>query len=163
MITFLKTSRIYTNPRNMCRNESGNGVEEDSYTTGKKYGIFFITAIFCIFVDCEGCFCTWNTFLRAYITFGGVNFHLTAKWSTKVQKQLFRYFSQLNYGLNSCCPFARLLPYPFVCCIEILLTLPVFIYRLILCGQQKISVVGASHRRMWVVVLVYHKVMYTKS
>ena len=43
------------------------------YTIGKKYGIFFITAIFCIFVESEGCFCTWNTFLRADISFGGVN------------------------------------------------------------------------------------------
>ena len=38
-----------------------------------------------------------------------------------------------------------------------------FIYRLIWCGQQGISVVGASHRTTWVVVLVYHMVMYTKS
>ena len=68
------------------------------YTTGKKYGIFFIKAIFFIFEKCEGCFCTWNTFLRADITFGGVNFQLTAKWSRKVQKQLFRYFSQLDFG-----------------------------------------------------------------
>ena len=28
------------------------------YTTGKKYGIFFITAIFCIYVEYAGCFCT---------------------------------------------------------------------------------------------------------
>ena len=133
-----------------------------TYTTGKKCGIFFITAIFCIFVEYEGCFCTWNTFLRADITFGGVNFHLTAKWSAKVQKQLFWYFFQLNYGKNTCCSFARLLSYPFVCCIEILLTIPVFIYPLIWYGQQEISVVGASHRRTWVVILVYHKVMYTR-
>ena len=39
------------------------------YTTGKKYGIFFISAIFCMFVERAGCFCTWNTFLRADITF----------------------------------------------------------------------------------------------
>ena len=68
------------------------------YTTGKRYGIFFITAIFGIFDECEWCFCTWNTFPRADITFGGVNFHLTAKWNAKVQKQLFRYFSQLDFG-----------------------------------------------------------------
>ena len=30
-------------------------------------------------------------------------------------------------------------------------------------GQQGISVVGASHRRTGRVVLVHHKVMYTKS
>ena len=40
---------------------------------GKKYGIFFISSIFRIFVECVGCFCTWNTFLRADITFGGVD------------------------------------------------------------------------------------------
>ena len=68
------------------------------YTTGKKYGIFFIAAIFCIFVEYEGCFCTRNKFLRADINFAGVNFHLTAKWSAKVKKTLFRYFSQLDYG-----------------------------------------------------------------
>ena len=28
------------------------------YTTGKKYGIFLILAIFCIFVQCAGRFCT---------------------------------------------------------------------------------------------------------
>ena len=69
-----------------------------TYTTGKKYGIFFILAIFYIFVECAGFFCTWNTFLRANITFGGVNLHLTAKWSALVQKQLFRYFSQFDFG-----------------------------------------------------------------
>ena len=68
------------------------------YTTGKNYGIFYITAIFVIFVECAGCFCTWDTFLRADITLGVVNYHLTAKWSADVQKQLFRYFSQLDYG-----------------------------------------------------------------
>ena len=43
------------------------------YTTGKKYEIFFISATFCIFVGCAGCFCTWNTFLRAEITFKAIN------------------------------------------------------------------------------------------
>ena len=43
------------------------------YTTGKKYGIYFISATFCIFVGGAGYFCTWNTFLRADITFGGDN------------------------------------------------------------------------------------------
>ena len=64
------------------------------YTTGKHYGISFISTIFCIFVECAGCFCTWNTFLRADITFGGVNLHLTSK----VQKQLCLYFCQLDFG-----------------------------------------------------------------
>ena len=82
----------------LTRDKKSLWIHGNSYTTGKKYGIFFITAILCIFVECEGCFCTWNTFLRADITFGGVNFHLTAKWSGKVQKQLFRYFSQLDFG-----------------------------------------------------------------
>ena len=68
------------------------------YTTGKKYGIFCISTIFCIFVECAGCLCTWNTFLRADITFGGVNMHLTAEWRAKIQKQLCLYFSQLDFG-----------------------------------------------------------------
>ena len=38
--------------------------------TGKKYGIFFIKANFCIFLECEGCFCTWNTFIPADINLG---------------------------------------------------------------------------------------------
>ena len=29
----------------------------------------FISAIFGIFVECAGCFCIWNTLLRADITF----------------------------------------------------------------------------------------------
>ena len=33
----------------------------------------------------------------------------------------------------------------------------------ILCGQQGISVVGASHNRTWGIVLIYHQGMYTKS
>ena len=95
--------------------------------------------------------------------FWGANKHLAAKGSAKVQKQLFRYFSQSDYCKNSCWPLVSLLPYPFVCCIEILCTIPLFIYCLFWCGQPGISVVGASHTRAWGVVLVYHKVMYTKS
>ena len=34
-----------------------------------------------------------------------------------------------------------------MCCIEILCTIPLFIYRLFWCVQQGISVVGASHKR----------------
>ena len=56
------------------------------YTTGKKYGIFFISTLFCIFVDCAGCFCIWNSFLRGDIAFWRVNLHLTAKWRAKVKK-----------------------------------------------------------------------------
>ena len=104
-----------------------------TYTPGKKYGIFVILAIFCIFVECAGCFCTWNTFPRANISLGGVNLHLTAKWSAMVQKQLFRHFSQFDCGYKSC-PFVRLLPYPFICCIEILCTIPLLIYCLFWCG-----------------------------
>ena len=44
-----------------------------TYTTGKKYGTFFISATFYIFMGCTGCFCTGNTFLRADITFGGAS------------------------------------------------------------------------------------------
>ena len=129
----------------------------------QKYGIFFISAMFCIFVECVGFFCTWNTFPRADITLGGVNLHLAAKWSAKFQKQLFRYFFSIRLWLEFLLSLCRLLPYPFVCCIEILCTIPLFIYHLYWCGQQEISVVGASHRRTGRVVLVYHKVMYTKS
>ena len=127
-----------------------------SYTTGKKYGIFFISAILCIFVEFSflWCFGTWNTFLRADITFGGVNFRLAAKWSAKVQKQLFRYFFSIRLWLEFLLSLCRLLPYPFVCCIEILCIISLFIYHLFWCGQQGISVVSASHRRTGRVVLV---------
>ena len=43
---------------------------EITYTTGKKYGIFVISAIFCIFVECAGYFCTWNIFLQTDIIYG---------------------------------------------------------------------------------------------
>ena len=58
--------------------------------------------------------------------------------------------------LSDCCHI-----HLFVCCIEILRTIPSFIYRIFWCGQQGISVMGASHKRTWGVVLVYHQVMYT--
>ena len=41
------------------------------YTTGKKYGIFFILAIFCIFVEYAGCFCIWNNFYEQILLWGG--------------------------------------------------------------------------------------------
>ena len=40
------------------------------YTTGKKYGIYFISAIFLYFVWCVGYIFIWFTFLQADITFG---------------------------------------------------------------------------------------------
>ena len=129
----------------------------------KNMEYFAFQRLFAFFVECAGCFCTWNTFLLADITFWGVNLHLTTKWRAKVQKQLCLCISQLDHGYNSCFPLVRLLPYLFVCCIEILFTIPLFIYRLFWCSQQGISVVGASHRRTWGVVLVYHKVGYTNS
>ena len=73
------------------------------------------------------------------------------------------YIKRITLWLEFLLSLCRLLPYPFVCCIEILCTISLFIYRLFWCSQQGISVVGASHRRTWRVVLVYYKVMYTKS
>ena len=93
----------------------------------KLWNFFYFIDFFCIFVGCAECFRTWNTFLQADITFGGVNKYLTAKWSANVQKQLFRYFFQLDYGYNCCFPIIRLLPYPFECCIVILCTIQLFI------------------------------------
>ena len=37
--------------------------------SAKNMEYFFISAIFCTFLECAGCFCIWNTFLRADITF----------------------------------------------------------------------------------------------
>ena len=44
--------------------------QTETYTTGKKYGIFFISAILCIFVEGAGCFCPLNAFLQADFTSG---------------------------------------------------------------------------------------------
>ena len=133
------------------------------YTTGKNYGIFSISAIFCIFVVHEGCFCVWNAFLRAGIIFWGGNSQLTAKWTAKFENYDFGLFSVLDSVQNSCRLIVRCLPYPIVCCIEKSYTIPLFIYCLIWCDQHGISVVGASRRRVLGVVLACHKTMSKKS
>ena len=56
-------------------------------------------------------------------------------------------------------PFVSLLPYPFVCCIDIVRNA---IFLLSYNFGAWVSIVGASHRRTWGVALVYHKVMYKK-
>ena len=66
MIVIVNLKWIHTVMNKHCQSQH-------IYTTGKKYGIFFISATFCIFVGGAGYFCIWNTFLRADITFGGVN------------------------------------------------------------------------------------------
>ena len=68
------------------------------YTAGKKYGIFFITANFCILWSVKGVSVTEIHSYEPILLLGGVNFHLTAKWSAQVQKQLFQYFSQLDFA-----------------------------------------------------------------
>ena len=78
-------------------------------------------------------------------------------------KTIVSVFFSIRLWLKFFLSLCRLLPYPSVCCIETFCTIQLFIYQLFWCGQQGISVVGASHRRTWRVVLVYHKVMYTKS
>ena len=67
----------------------------------KNMEYFLFQRIFCIFEECSGRFCTWNTFLRIYITFRGVKYHLTAKWSAKVRKQLFVFFFSIRLWLES--------------------------------------------------------------
>ena len=47
------------------------------YTTGKKYGIFFISAIYFNFCGVCRCFCIWNTFLRASRYYFWVRFFRT--------------------------------------------------------------------------------------
>ena len=56
-----------------------------SYTTGKKYGIFFISANFCIFVGCVRYLFMWFTFLQTDITFGDL-FTLNSKMNHKGSK-----------------------------------------------------------------------------
>ena len=72
-------------------------------------------------------------------------------------------FSLLDAGQNTCCLIVRSLPYLFVCLFEILCTILLFIYHIVWCDRQGISIVGTSHTRTLRVVLVYHKVMYTKA
>ena len=121
----------------------------------KIWNIFFyFNDFFKIFVGCAVCTYIWNTFLWAGITFGEL---ISTSQQNEAQRCKHDYF-------NSCFPQGRLLPYPFACCIEILCTASLFIYRLFWCGQKGISVVGASHRRRWGIppgdvhkILIYHK------
>ena len=78
--------------------------------------------------------------------FLGINSQPIAKWTTKVKKK-FGPFSLLDAGSNSCCLIVRLLTYLFVCLLEILCTITLFIYHLVWCDRQGISIVGTSHRR----------------
>ena len=71
-------------------------VPKRKYTTGKKYGIFCISAIFCIFVVHKGCFFVWNIFLRVDITFWGADSQLTAKWTAKFENYDFGLFTVLD-------------------------------------------------------------------
>ena len=85
----------------------------------------------------------------------------------KGSKTIILVFFSIRLWLEFLLSLCKLLPYPFVCCIEILCIIPLFIYHLFWCGQQGCSVVGASHRRTGRVVglpqgdihkiLIYHK------
>ena len=85
----------------------------------------------------------------------------------KGSKTIILVFFSIRLWLEFLLSLCRLLPYPSVCCIEILCIIPLFIYHLFWCGQQGCSVVGASHRRTGRVVglpqgdihkiLIYHK------
>ena len=50
-----------------------------------------------------------------------------------------------------------------MCLLEILCTISLFIYHLVWCDRQRISIMGLPHRRTPRVVLVYHKVVYTNT
>ena len=78
--------------------------------------------------------------------FWRVNSQSIAKSTTKVQNNYFGPFSLLDAGYISCL-IVRLLPYLFVCLLEILCTILLFIYHLVWCDRQGISIVGTSHRR----------------
>ena len=119
--------------------EWNNGMWGFICTLPAKIMDFFpFQQFFCIFMMHEGCYLVWNTFLRADITFWGANSQLTARL------------------------IVRCLPYPIVCCIELLYTIPLFIYCLMWCDQQGINVVGASRRKKLGVGLACHKVISTK-
>ena len=80
------------------------------YTTGKKYGIFFISATFCIFVCGAGYFYTWNTFKRADITFGSL-LALNNKMKRKGSKTIISVFFSIRLWLEfflSLCQFAAI-------------------------------------------------------
>ena len=95
--------------------------------------------------------------------FWGVNSYSMAKWTAKVQKSLFWSFILFDDGENYYYLIVILLPYLFVCLLEILSTISLFIYHLVWCDLQGINTMGTPHRRTPGVFLVYHKVMYTKA
>ena len=132
------------------------------YTTGKNYGIFSISAILCIFCGAWSMFRCLKYIPTSRHYFLGANSQLTAKWTAKFENSDFGLFFTLDSVYNSCRFIVRCLPYPIVCCIEILQTIPLFIHCLIWCDQQGISIVGASRRRKLWVGLACHKVMFTK-
>ena len=95
--------------------------------------------------------------------FWGSKLAFNRKMKRKGSKTIISAFSSLRLWLEFLLSLCQIAAYSFVCCIEILCIIPLCIYRHFWYSQQEINVVGASHRRTWAVVLVYHKVMYTKS
>ena len=95
--------------------------------------------------------------------FWGSKLAFNSKMKRKGSKTIISVFSSIRLWLQFLLSLCQIDAYSFECCTEILCTIPLFIYRHFWYSQQGISVVGASHRRTWGVVLVYHKVMYTKS
>ena len=68
------------------------------YTTGKKYGIFFISAIFFYFMGRIGYFFIWFTFLQADIIFGELIHTQYQNEPQRFKNNYFGPFSLLDAG-----------------------------------------------------------------
>ena len=78
-VVIFKTENMHLNRQSQCW----------LYTTGKKYGIFFISAIFFLFYGAYRVFLYLIYIPTSRYYFWGVNSHSISKWTAKVQKQLF--------------------------------------------------------------------------
>ena len=79
--------------------------------------------------------------------FGGVISHSIAKWTAKVQKQLFWYFFLVRRWLEFLLSHCQIASYLFVCLLARLCKVSLFIYHIVWCDRQGISIVRTSQRR----------------
>ena len=126
-----KVSKLYTlcivrpNPIDNCYIYSTRVLQQPHY---KYFALCYVMLRFKIFLHYRFVLYTTGKKYRIFS-----NCQLTAKWTTKFENYDFGLFSVLDFVSNSCCLIVRCLPYPILCCIEILYTIPLFIYCLIWC------------------------------
>ena len=132
------------------------------YTTGKKYGIILYLNDFLHFCGVCMVFLYLKYIPTSQYYFWGSQFALNRKMKRKGSKTIMSLFFSIRLWLEF------LLSLGPITAISIRLLYRDIVHNTIVhltpiwCGQQGISVVGGLHRRTWGVILVYHKVMYTK-